>query len=68
MLRDSRFDAMFTNPDFQIDERDDKYRQLDPVINKINKTVKKAKQFSEEFKQEIDSVVEEKVSFSCKFA
>ncbi|KAH3831940.1 nucleolar protein 10-like [Dreissena polymorpha] len=41
LLKDTRFSAMFQNPDFQIDKESEDYKLLNPVVNKLDKAKKK---------------------------
>lgn len=50
LLQDSRFSSMFTNPDFQVDPESEEYRLLNPVVSKLDKTLRK-KQEREALKQ-----------------
>lgn len=52
LLNDSRFKALFENPDFQVDKNADEYRLLNPVLSRLDKTKKKElkkKLISQEF-------------------
>lgn len=37
ILQDSRFKALFENPDFEVDKNTEEYRLLNPVLSKLNK-------------------------------
>lgn len=41
LLKDDRFSAMFSNPDFQIDKESEDYKLLNPVVAKLDKAKKK---------------------------
>ncbi|KAH9489633.1 Nucleolar protein 10, partial [Bulinus truncatus] len=41
ILKDDRFAAMFSNPDFQIDPESEEYRLINPVMSKLDKARKK---------------------------
>lgn len=44
LLKDDRFKAMFSNPDFQVDKNSEEYALLNPVISQLEKSrAKKAK-------------------------
>lgn len=54
ILKDDRFAAIFSNPDFQIDPESDEFRLINPVMSKLDKARKKrdekynlARQFKE---------------------
>ena len=36
LLADSRFDQLFTNPDFEINTQSDEFKLLNPVVQKVN--------------------------------
>jgi len=38
VLKDSRFSSLFTNPDMQIDVRHDSFKNIAPLISRLNKT------------------------------
>lgn len=38
LLRDDRFKALFENADFEIDERSEEYRLLQPLVSKLDKS------------------------------
>jgi ribosome biogenesis protein ENP2 len=55
LLKDDRFSALFTNPDFEVDTESPDYRLLNPVVSKLDKQrMKKKKQ--EEADMEMDEV------------
>ncbi|BES94766.1 Nucleolar protein [Nesidiocoris tenuis] len=54
LLTDSRFSAMFENPDFQIDITSEEYRMLNPVLSRLTASRKK-----ELLKQQFTPVEEE---------
>uniref|UniRef100_A0A8C5SGF2 Nucleolar protein 10 n=1 Tax=Laticauda laticaudata TaxID=8630 RepID=A0A8C5SGF2_LATLA len=41
ILRDDRFKIMFENPDFQVDEKSEEFRLLNPLVSKISEKRKK---------------------------
>ncbi|KRT79133.1 hypothetical protein AMK59_6416, partial [Oryctes borbonicus] len=41
LLEDSRFQALFENPDFEINKNADEYRLLNPVLSRLDKSKKK---------------------------
>uniref|UniRef100_A0A8D0HHN7 Nucleolar protein 10 n=1 Tax=Sphenodon punctatus TaxID=8508 RepID=A0A8D0HHN7_SPHPU len=41
ILKDDRFKAMFENPDFQVDEKSEEFRLLNPLVSKISEKRKK---------------------------
>ncbi|BFY99226.1 hypothetical protein BsWGS_02266 [Bradybaena similaris] len=41
ILKDDRFSAMFSNPDFQIDQESEEFRLINPVMSKLDKARKK---------------------------
>lgn len=36
ILNDDRFKVMFENPDFQVDEKSEEFRLLNPLVSKIS--------------------------------
>ncbi|XP_074650381.1 nucleolar protein 10-like [Tubulanus polymorphus] len=44
LLKDSRFTAMFENPDFEVDTESAEYKLLNPVVSKIDKQKQKKQQ------------------------
>jgi ribosome biogenesis protein ENP2 len=38
LLKDDRFQALFANPDFQVDVNSEEYALLNPVISQMDKT------------------------------
>lgn len=49
LLKDERFKALFSNPDFQVDKDSVEYTLLNPVISQLGKTkARKLKQSSQE--------------------
>ncbi|KAK4880078.1 hypothetical protein RN001_008224 [Aquatica leii] len=59
LMEDSRFKALFENPDFEIDKTTDEYRLINPVLSKLDKG--KLKQLQKHMKeaQEFEAVDEE---------
>ena len=43
LLEDDRFGAMFTNPEYEIDNTTEEYRLMNPVISKLDKQQAKKK-------------------------
>lgn len=41
ILSDDRFKIMFENPDFQVDEKSEEFRLLNPLVSKISEKRKK---------------------------
>lgn len=41
LLQDNRFQALFQNPDFQVDTNAEEYRLLNPVLTRLDKSKKK---------------------------
>ncbi|XP_019376290.1 PREDICTED: nucleolar protein 10 isoform X1 [Gavialis gangeticus] len=41
ILKDDRFKVMFENPDFQVDEKSEEFRLLNPLVSKISEKRKK---------------------------
>ncbi|XP_041358765.1 nucleolar protein 10-like isoform X2 [Gigantopelta aegis] len=58
IMKDDRFSALFSNPDFQIDKTTDEYRLLNPVVSKLDKSKKKKQEVVEQQFDEIDDEVE----------
>ncbi|XP_070556214.1 nucleolar protein 10-like [Ptychodera flava] len=59
LLQDDRFAAMFKNPDFQVDEENEQYKLLNPIITKIEKQKEKATTMLREQFDEVGSEEEE---------
>lgn len=38
LLKDDRFKALFSNPDFQVDKNSEEYSLLNPVISQLDKS------------------------------
>ncbi|XP_012284863.1 nucleolar protein 10 isoform X2 [Orussus abietinus] len=49
LLKDDRFKALFTNPDFQVDTNSEEYSLLKPVVSQLDKT--RAKKLKKELAQ-----------------
>lgn len=47
---DDRFKVMFENPDYQVDERSEEYRLLNPIVSKVGE--KRRKKLSQLVQQE----------------
>lgn len=60
LLKDERFKALFSNPDFQVDKNTEEYALLNPVVSQLSKT--KAKKLQQRLAQE-----EEKEEAQDKF-
>lgn len=58
LLKDDRFSAMFSNPEFQIDTESEDYRLLNPVISKIDKAKKNKQRETRQFKEVNDDELE----------
>lgn len=41
IMEDNRFKALFENPDYEINKNADEYRLLNPVLSRLDKTMKK---------------------------
>ena len=41
LLGDDRFGALFTNPEFEVDQNEEAYRLLNPVVARLDKSRKK---------------------------
>lgn len=41
ILSDDRFKVMFENPDFQVDEKSEEFRLLNPLVSKMSEKRKK---------------------------
>ncbi|RUS69583.1 hypothetical protein EGW08_022653 [Elysia chlorotica] len=61
LLKDDRFSAIFSNPDFEIDPESEEYRLINPVMSKLDKARQKreekyalAKQFTPVQSEEVD--------------
>ncbi|KAL0170672.1 hypothetical protein M9458_035268, partial [Cirrhinus mrigala] len=50
LLTDDRFKVMFENPDYQVDERSEEFRLLNPIVSKVGE--KRRKQLSQLVEQE----------------
>lgn len=50
LLKDDRFKALFTNPDFQVDKNSEEYTLLNPVISQLDKS--RAKRLKLQLEQE----------------
>lgn len=58
LLKDDRFSAMFSNPEFQIDTESEDYRLLNPVISKIDKAKKNKQRETRQFEEVNDDELE----------
>lgn len=58
LLKDSRFSAMFSNPDFQIDTESPEYKLLNPVVTKLEKA-KKNQEKSEDKMSKFTEILDE---------
>uniref|UniRef100_A0A8B9JNM4 Nucleolar protein 10 n=1 Tax=Astyanax mexicanus TaxID=7994 RepID=A0A8B9JNM4_ASTMX len=52
ILRDDRFKMMFENPDYQVDERSEEFRLLNPIVSKVGQQRRKKLQQLVEKEQE----------------
>lgn len=52
LLKDERFKALFSNPEFQIDKNSEEYALLNPVVSQLDKN--KAKKLRQQLAQEED--------------
>jgi len=50
LLHDSRFSAMFANPDFEVDKETEEYRLLKPLLTQLDKS--KIKKLEKKYKQQ----------------
>lgn len=50
LLTDDRFKVMFENPDYQVDERSEEFRLLNPIVSKVGE--KRRKQLNQLVEQE----------------
>lgn len=50
LLMDNRFKVMFENPDYQVDERSEEFRLLNPIVSKVGE--KRRKKLSQLVQQE----------------
>lgn len=67
LLKDDRFKALFSNPDFQIDKSSEEYALLNPVISQLDKSkIKKLKQ-QKEVEEVQDKLDEDKSKGKSKF-
>ncbi|KAL1491428.1 hypothetical protein ABEB36_012028 [Hypothenemus hampei] len=60
LLQDSRFKALFENPDFEVDKNAEEYRLLNPVLSRLDKSRKKEleQKISQEFEPMEDDELE----------
>lgn len=61
LLKDDRFSAMFSNPEFQIDTESEDYRLLNPVISKLDKAKKNKQKEMQQFKEVHDDDVDDEL-------
>ncbi|ROL44810.1 Nucleolar protein 10 [Anabarilius grahami] len=59
VLMDNRFKVMFENPDYQVDERSEEFRLLNPIVSKVGE--KRRKKLSQLVQQEEQEGEEEEV-------
>ncbi|XP_011645134.1 nucleolar protein 10 [Pogonomyrmex barbatus] len=58
LLKDERFKALFSNPDFQVDKNSEEYALLNPVISQLAKS--NAKKLKQQLVQEEEEKIREK--------
>lgn len=58
LLKDERFKALFSNPDFQVDTNSEEYALLNPVVSQLAKG--KAKKLKQQLAQEEEEEAENK--------
>lgn len=51
LLKDDRFEKLFTDPDFQINKDADEYKLINPVVSKLDKAKQKKQQLAEQFEE-----------------
>lgn len=62
LLRDERFKALFSNPDFQVDKNAEEYALLNPVISQLDKSkAKKLKQLAREEEEKEEETRQDKL-------
>lgn len=60
ILRDERFKALFSNPDFQVDKESEEYSLLNPVVSQLDKSrAKKLRELSAQEEKRQRTAVEE---------
>ena len=60
LLKDDRFKALFSNPDFQVDKESEEYSLLNPVVSQLDKTrAKKLREVVEKEEKRTRTAVEE---------
>lgn len=54
LLKDDRFKALFSNPDFQVDANSEEYALLNPVISQLERSRAKRLKAAEEARQKME--------------
>lgn len=62
VLMDNRFKVMFENPDYQVDERSEEFRLLNPIVSKVGE--RRKKKLSQLVQQE-EQVHNNSITTSC---
>lgn len=61
LLKDDRFKALFSNPDFQVDQQADEFRLINPLISKLDKARQKELKKHELMARQFEEVGEEEL-------
>lgn len=59
LLKDDRFKALFSNPDFQVDQQADEFRLINPLVSKIDKARQKELKRHELLAQQFEELGDE---------